>query len=174
MYQQGYRPSTKQSRPPAKGAYAKRLPPVPAPQDKPASPPVMQGYSHTPSGAMVKNKKHKSGSGRVLFLLLALGVLAFGAFYLKTWLEVRPYDSLFVPNVFVDNIPMGGMTAQEGIAAFFTLEEFGCVVIDFAGSYARGDDGHEIHEDPGGNFASLAKPADFIRVAYRYAFCHGI
>ena len=117
MYQQGYRPPTKQSRPPAKGAYAKRRTPVPAPQDKPASPPVMQGYSHTPSGAMVKNKKHKSGSGRVLFLLLALGVLAFGAFYLKTWLEVRPYDSLFVPNVFVDNIPMGGMTAQEGIAA---------------------------------------------------------
>jgi vancomycin resistance protein YoaR len=65
---------------------------------------------------MIRRKKHKSGIGRVLFLVLALGVMAFGAFYLKTWLEVRPFDNTFAPNIYVDNIPLGGMPAKEGVA----------------------------------------------------------
>jgi vancomycin resistance protein YoaR len=75
------------------------------------------GYRPSANGTVVQRKKHRSGFGRVLFLVLALGGMAFGSFYLKTWLDVRPYDNLFAPNVYVDNIPLGGMTAKDGVAA---------------------------------------------------------
>ena len=119
MYQQGYRPPTPASRRTAQKPAEKTWPGAkpPAPRKKPASQPAVPGYMPSGNGATAPQKKRKSGAGRVLFLILALGALAFGAFYLKTWLEVRPYDSLFVPNVFVDNIPLAGMTAGDGVAA---------------------------------------------------------
>ncbi len=118
MYQQGYRPSTPAANRAAKKPAEKTRPrpQAPAPREKSASQPVTTGYRPSTNGVAVGQKKQRSGAGRVLFLILALGVLSFGAFYLKTWLDVRPYDTLFVPNVFVDNIPLEGMTASEGVA----------------------------------------------------------
>jgi vancomycin resistance protein YoaR len=119
MYQQGYRPPSPSASRTAKRPMGKvRIrPQAPPSQGKPAPQSVTMGYKPPVNGTMVRHKKHKSGIGRVLFLVLALGVLAFGAFYLKTWLEVRPYDSTFAPNVYVDNIPLGGMQAKDGVAA---------------------------------------------------------
>ena len=77
---------------------------------------MTMGYIPTSNGTIIRRKKRKSGFGRVLFLVLALGIMAFGSYYLKTWLEVRPYDNLFAPNVYVDNIPLGGMAARDGVA----------------------------------------------------------
>ncbi len=119
MYQQGYRPPSPAAtrtakKPVGKVSVQSRSMP---PQEKPSSQPVAANYRQHANGTVVRRKKHKSGVGRVLFLILALGVMAFGSFYLKTWLEVRPYDNLFAPNVYVDNIPLGGMSAKDGVAA---------------------------------------------------------
>jgi vancomycin resistance protein YoaR len=75
------------------------------------------GYGYAPQGAAKPHKRQGSGAGRVLFLFIGLAALAFGAFYGKTWLEVKPYDAVFAPNVFVDGIAMEGMTAAQGVAA---------------------------------------------------------
>ena len=113
MYQQGYRPPE---------PTARRLAKKPAGNAQPrngpsASQQAMNGYMQSTNGAMVRKKGRRSGAGRVLFLVLTIALLAFGAFYLKVWLEVRPYDNLFAPNVYVDNIPLGGKTAKEGVDA---------------------------------------------------------
>ncbi len=115
MYQQGYRPPEPKTRRMAKKPAVSAQPQGSVPQERPAQRPGMNGYIQSTNGAMVRKEKHRSGAGRVLLLILAIGLLAFGAFYLKVWLEVRPYDNLFAPNVFVDNIPLGGMTAKEGV-----------------------------------------------------------
>ncbi len=117
MYQQGYRPPAPPTRRTAKKPAPKEQKHGPKPQERHEMPPVSNGHTPPINGAMVRRKRRKSGAGRVLFLFLALAVVSFGAFYFKTWLEVRPYDSLFAQNVYVDNIHLGGMTAKEGVAA---------------------------------------------------------
>ena len=64
--------------------------------------------------------------------------------------------------------------SQEGVAALFTLEEFCGVVVDILGGDAGLDDGHEVHQDAGGDFSGLAQLGDFIGVADRYVFTHGV
>lgn len=119
MYQQGYRPPSQAATRTARKPVGKERvqPRSMPPREKPASQPAAANYRQSANGTVVRRKKHKSGIGRVLFLVLALGVLAFGSFYLKTWLEVRVYDDTFAPNVYVDNIPLGGMSAKDGVAA---------------------------------------------------------
>ncbi len=115
MYQQGYRPPPK-----AAGRPAKKPPkaaPGPASGGRAPMRPAMNGYAFAPGGVLVRPPKRRSGLGKFLFLAILLGAVAFGAFYLKTWLEVRPYDTLFAPNVYVDGIPLAGMTAAEGVQA---------------------------------------------------------
>ncbi len=116
MYQQGYRPPTaaprREKRPPVNAA------PKAAPvRPKPAPAYAQGGYGYAPQGAAKPQKRQGSGAGRVLFLFIGLAALAFGAFYGKTWLEVKPYEAVFAPNVFVDGIAMEGMTASQGVAA---------------------------------------------------------
>ena len=118
MYQQGYRPPSPTARRTARKPEEKARPRPPAPdsQTRPSSRSVPAGYGYSANGTVALKRKKGSGLGRVLFLILALCLLTFGAIYLKAWLEIRPYDSLFLPNVYVDNIHLGGMTAKDGVA----------------------------------------------------------
>ena len=123
MYQQGYRPT------PA----APPRPAVPLSQPAPKSSgremaqkqtrsgprkPAGGGAPNAPYGGGVSRpRRKKSGLSRAFWLMVILALLAGGAYYGKTWLEVSPYDQLFVNNVFVDGIHLGGLTAQQGIEA---------------------------------------------------------
>lgn len=92
-----------------------------------------QGYVPTqPTGTVPPRRKSSSngGGGRpprrpkknkaksillraVIFVALA-GILIGGAFYGATYLEVHPYDGLYLDQVYVDGIHLGGMTFKEG------------------------------------------------------------
>lgn len=115
MHQQGYHPPTsprQTKRPPG------NILPKAAPAQAKAAPTHTQaGYGYAPQGTAKPQKRQGSGAGRVLFLFIGLAALAFGAFFGKTWLEVKPYETVFGPNVFVDGIAMEGMTAPQGVAA---------------------------------------------------------
>ena len=64
--------------------------------------------------------------------------------------------------------------AQERIAAFLPLEELCGVVINVLGGDAGADDFLQLHEDAGRYLAGLAELADFVRIAYGDAVCHGV
>lgn len=123
MYQQGYRPPNKPEPKSAKRNADNVSPNGFSPYDMrvplEARMPQREALkAYTASAAQRKPKvKRKSGLGRGLFITVACCLLAFGAFYLKTYLEVQPYEKVFAPNVYVDNILLSGMGAQEGVDA---------------------------------------------------------
>ena len=87
-----------------------------APPRKGASAPVKKKRGG--SGRPPKTpKKKKSIWGRILAVLVLAAGLTLGAMYLKTYLEVRPYDGLFADQVYVDGLHLGGMTFEEGVNA---------------------------------------------------------
>ncbi|MBR6187309.1 MAG: VanW family protein [Clostridia bacterium] len=89
-----------------------------------------QGYRPPQAPAQPPRKKNKFLRALLVALgaaaavaAIALGVkTAVSAFQEKQRLdalaaEVAPYQSVFLPNIYLDDIPLGGMTAQEGIDA---------------------------------------------------------
>lgn len=82
----------------------------------------------------------------------------------------------------VDNLLVYGDTelsgvaavTQKGVTAFFFAEEFSGVIIYLFRGDAGANDGHKFHQDAGRNLAGFAKFADFVRITYGDAFCHGV
>lgn len=68
--------------------------------------------------------QHQKRSGNPLIkavaVLVAVGVLVFGAYFLKTHMEVKPFESVYLNNIYIDGIHLGGMTPQEAQTAVFT------------------------------------------------------
>lgn len=111
MYQnQGYRPPSYQ---PPQGQYPSRQPRMPAsPSPRPPAP----------------RRKYRKKAVAVLLLLLALALVILGltvysryreqqAEYQAIAQEVGAVQNVFAPNIYVDGIALGGMSAQEGIDA---------------------------------------------------------
>ena len=123
MFQQGYRPPNRPEPKVAKRNANNVSPNGFAPYDMrvplEARMPQRESLKAYTAGATQRKPraKRKSGLGRGLFFIVACCLLAFGAFYLKTYLEVQPYEKVFAPNVYVDNILLAGMSAQEGVDA---------------------------------------------------------
>ncbi len=125
MYQQGYhppnRPEPKSAKRNAKDVSPNGFAPYDMRVPLEARMPQREALKEYAASAGQKKPKPrakpKSGIGRVLFITVVCCLLAFGAFYLKTYLEVQPYEKVFAPNVYVDNILLSGMTAQEGVDA---------------------------------------------------------
>ena len=125
MYQQGYRPPNRPE-PKANKRGANQVSPngfspydmrVPLEARMPQRE-NLKAYSASMAQRKPRQKKKgRSGLGRGLFAVVACCLLAFGAVYLKAYLEVQPYEKVFAPNVYVDNLLLTGMTAQEGIQA---------------------------------------------------------
>jgi len=123
MYQQGYhppnRPEPKTSKRNANSVSPNGFSPYDMRVPLEARMPQRESLKAYTTGATRRKPrvKNKSGLGRGLFIVIACCLLAFGAFYLKTYLEVQPYEKVFAPNVYVDNILLSGMSAQEGVDA---------------------------------------------------------
>ena len=105
MNYQGYRPPQ-----PPQGPFPPQMPPSQPPQN------------------IRYRRKKKGGKGGIFALLLVLLIAAGGSVF--AWqvnaqneaqeqliAEVTAYDGLFLPNVYVDDIHLGGMTAEQGLAA---------------------------------------------------------
>lgn len=58
-----------------------------------------------------KRKKHPFL--RLVFILCLIALTVFGAYYLKVYLEVKPYESVYLDNIYVDGISLGGLTPDE-------------------------------------------------------------
>lgn len=64
-----------------------------------------------------KKKKH---SLLPLFLVVILiAALICGSYFLKAYLDVKPFESVYLNNIFIDGIHLGGMKPQEAIDAVF-------------------------------------------------------
>ncbi len=117
MHQQGYRPPVRQNQKTEKRNMASVSPNGFSPYDRRApQQPIPKRTAQPPAGPVKKSKK-RFGLGRGMFMMVMLCILTFGAFYLKVYIEVLPYEKVFAYNVYVDDIHLGGMTAQEGINA---------------------------------------------------------
>ena len=75
-----------------------------------------------PAGSKGKTKGKRSAGVTALVVILALAILAGGAFagvsYYRTkqiHAAVAPYDNLFCDGVYVDGIPLGGMTPEQAL-----------------------------------------------------------
>jgi hypothetical protein len=103
MYTQGYRPTGKPE-------------------------PIRRSYADAPrktgggSGRQAPKKRKRKKSFRwqlfkVLLVLIALAAAGGGIYIWKTQVDVKPYTSVFLDNVYVDGIDLTGMTWDEGKAA---------------------------------------------------------
>lgn len=69
----------------------------------------------------VRQKKHGLNPLiKVLLVLLAVGILVFGAYFLKVHMEVKPFESVYLNNIYIDGIHLGGMTPEEAQTAVYT------------------------------------------------------
>ncbi|MEG2316548.1 MAG: VanW family protein, partial [Clostridia bacterium] len=100
------------------GTQAWYAPPPPPPQASGRR--RASGGQNSPAGDGRPPRKKRSLKWqliKVLIVLLLLGGAGVGGYILKTQSDVRPYLSVFLPNVSVDGIDLSGKTWEEGSAA---------------------------------------------------------
>ena len=108
MYNQGYRPQQQQAYPPNASAWYAPAPSTAAPTNRRR---VSSGNGGSPRSPRTARKKHPFIKLLVILVLLA-GATA-GLYVWKTQADVRPYTSVFLPNVYVDGINLSGMTWEQ-------------------------------------------------------------
>lgn len=120
---QSYRPP----QPAPQGYRQQYVPPQPVRQPVPVD--YQQRGYHTPvqeqpvHGGGSQPPRKKGGRGIIIALVavLLVAVLSVGSIYFYQYNEtknyVTPYNSVFCQGVYVDGIHLGGMTADEGVAA---------------------------------------------------------
>ena len=70
-----------------------------------------------------QHKKRKKGGNplvRVLAALFAVALLIYGAYFLKAHTEVKPFESVYLNNIYIDGIHLGGMTPEQAQQAVFS------------------------------------------------------
>lgn len=112
MYQQGYSPSNRAASSQGDAWYAPG-PQTPAKKGGGAG----KGKKAAPSDGGRKKPSLGRQLIKALLVLLVLAAAGAGGYILKVQGDVRPYRSVFLPNVSVDGIDLGGMTWAEGSQA---------------------------------------------------------
>lgn len=65
-------------------------------------------------GRPVKKLKKKNGLLRFVIAAIFVGMAVFGIYFLTTLSALKPYDSTFFPNIYVNGIDLGGKTMAQG------------------------------------------------------------
>ena len=87
------------------------------------------GASVKPRGSNAKRTERYSKKGSkkplkaVILIAVCIGVLIFSAVYLNMYLTAKGFDSVFLPNIYIDDISLSGMTLEEGRRAVFSAME---------------------------------------------------
>lgn len=69
------------------------------------------------NGGQRKRKKHPFLLFTILLLVVAL--LAGGAYYAKLSMDVKTFEGVFPPNIYIDGINLSGMTPEQAVNALF-------------------------------------------------------
>lgn len=78
--------------------------------------PQQQPTKHRPEPA---KKRGMNPLIKVALVLLAIAILVFGAYFLKIHMEVKPFESVYLNNIYIDGIHLGGMTPAQAQEAVF-------------------------------------------------------
>ena len=123
-------------RPPVQPTGQAQQPQGQLPQQQPYYPPMGQGF-YAPGPVMPPAPPKKSGAkAKILMLLAVIAAAALGFFGVKSiqnaeennayqalLSEVTAADNVFLQNVYVDDIHLGGMTAQQGLDAVYANQQ---------------------------------------------------
>lgn len=123
MYNQGYPPPSQPQYPNPQQGYAgyQGYPQWYPPQPQQTQPQQMHADKRASGGRNGRKPQKRGGFKwallKVLLVLLVLAGLGVGGYVYKTRADVQPYTSVFVDNIWVDGVDVGGMTREQAYAA---------------------------------------------------------